>query len=347
MRASVAPVSRALPRLQSVDEQGWYTNFGPQERELRERFADFFGVSSGRVMTANNATTALTGAISVGLSETRTVPSFTFAATPLAVLGARRNLVFADIGKDWWLSPADGLEAGLLPVAPFGNAVDIDRWSGHKNVVIDAAASIGAEHRNYQNLKDDGAIVFSLHATKVLGSGEGAVLVFGSEAYAEEFRVWTNFGFAGRRESTIFGANGKMSEVQACFVHAALDGWADEREEWLAARTLVSAAQKRLGLAGPPGEGNPISPYWIVAFPDGLLASAVEQSLEKAGIESRRWWGNGCHTMQAFRQFDLGEYLETEDAASRSLGLPMFRGIGANEIDRVEECISETMRSML
>lgn len=343
MRALAPSFDSAAPRLRDVDASGLYSNFGPQESELRSRFGDFFGCDPEKIMLANNATSALTGAVATSPASVWTVPSFTFPASPSSILAAGKKLRLVDIGEDWWLSADLPAKAAVMPVAPFGDTVDIPRWAAFNNVIFDAAASIGADLNNLDALGIESAVVFSLHATKVLGSGEGAVVVFGSTDYAQAFKSWSNFGFAGTRESTVPGVNVKMSEVQACYVHAALDSWEQERDEWLQARELVEGAQRRLGLDGPPGHSNPVNPYWVVSLPDGAAADAVENELSASGIGSRRWWSKGCHRMEAFRHYQRGPSSTTERVAEASLGLPIFRGISLTEVKAIEEAVARAL----
>jgi len=343
MRPSSPGIDLALPRLREVDRAAWFTNFGPQETELRFRLANFLEVEPEQVMTANSATSALAGAVAVSPAFSWRVPSFTFPASPSAVLLARKELLLRDIGSDWWIDEHDEPGTGIMAVAPFGDSVNTERWSQQGPVVIDAAASLGAPNLGLEHLNSESAIVFSLHATKVLGSGEGGVVVFGSPEFAAEFRAWTNFGFSGTRESKIVGTNAKMSESQACFAHAALDSWAIEKEEWLVARGLVEGAQERLGLRGPPNHSNPINPYWVVRFEDQRTTMAVEATLAKEGIQTRRWWSRGCHRMEAFKGFGPGPFTTTNEAAETSLGLPMYRGISITDVEKIERGVSRGM----
>lgn len=84
---------------------------------------------------------------------------------------------------------------GIIPVMPFGSPVNIEDYLNWDCVVIDAAASLGSTLENVEKLKPDHFIVYSLHATKVLGAGEGSIVVCGSEDNAKKLCAWANFGF--------------------------------------------------------------------------------------------------------------------------------------------------------
>ncbi len=343
MRVRGPSLENALPRLKAIEQSRVFSNFGSQEFELRQRFSQFLGVDSDRITTASNATIGLLGAVVTSGQQKWCSPSYTFPATPASILTAGRDLLFGDIGNDWWLDPREKNGRAIMPVAPFGAAIDFSRWQSHEHVVIDAAASLGAEAPKWQDMKEDWVVVYSLHATKILGSGEGSLLVFGSPERAAKFRVWTNFGFSGTRNSVTAGINGKMSEIQAAFAHSALDGWEEEKSDWQEARALALTVESQLSLQGLPWSADGSNPYWIVSFSSKQETQAVETALGKAGIESRRWWGLGCHTMPAYSHILRANLTVSDSIAAKNLGLPMFRGITESEIKRVADVISTTL----
>lgn len=345
MRPVLPTAAAVRPYLEAIDRVRWYSNLGPQEQALRDRLAALVNVSSDQVVTTSSATTALTGAVTVAGSHRWLVPSFTFTATPAAILTTGRDVVFGDVrASDWWLDDAsvdDQPDVGWVRVAPFGAPVQAAAMAGrHGPVVIDAAASLGAGD-DLSALPRGMCVVFSLHATKVLGAGEGGIVVAGDADTAAELRAWTNFGFAGTRESQQVGFNAKMSEVQAAYAHAALDGWETERAEWQAAAQLCARVTAHLDLGGPPGPTAEVSPYWIVLFPDARITDHVEDVLNKAGIGTRRWWGHGCHLMAAYRDVPRHPLPVTDDIAPRYLGLPRFRDLASEHAERITAALEE------
>ena len=341
MRPSPPSFNAAASRLTAVDQSGLYSNFGPQEKELRERFAGRLGVEGSQVATVANATLGLAGAVAVLGGSRWAVPVFTFAATPAAVLAAGAEFVFADVGVDMVLDVAETSVDGCMPVAPFGAAPDLSRWSGAGQVVHDAAASLGNE-LDLSSLTAGQAVAFSLHATKVLGAGEGGVVVFGDEADAAWFRAWTNFGFSGSREAQVAGVNAKMSEIQACYVHAALDGWDEERAEWIAARERVEQMAVTVGVK-LLRFGNGVNPYAIAEFPDAETTLRVESTLARHGVGARRWWSMGCHRMPAYAHLTDAEFPVTDDLAARTLGLPIYRGITEQDVEVVRVALEDAL----
>ncbi len=329
MRPIMPSPAHVLGRLDSVGRAGVFSNFGPQVIELEERLSAHVDCSPDQLVTCSSATTGLTGAVTLSPATTWQVPAFTFTATPAAVLMASQQIEWWDIDPtSWWAASASeppAMSSGLVPVAPFGAAVDLDRFDPAREVVVDAAASTGACNPPLSGLPKSWAVVFSLHATKVLPSGEGGFVVFGDPERAQAFRSWSNFGFAGTRESIVRGTNAKMSEHTAAWAHASLDGWETEREEWAYARALVGSIASELGLETFVPSGAESNPYWIVRFASADIRNSVERHLALSRIGTRRWWGDGCHRMGAYRDASDAPVPVTDMVAGRYLGLPFFR----------------------
>ena len=329
--------------LRAIDEQSWYSNFGPLERRLRVRLAEWLGCSDTHVVTASSATAALTGLVATSGLSTWEVPAFTFPAAAHAVIQAGRVLRLVDIDRRTMLIPTPGRSAGTgrIEVLPFGCGVPADllQTTGPE-LVIDAAASLGAASAPLSQLRPGDAVVFSLHATKVLGCGEGGVAVCGSEQRAHQLRSWTNFGFEGSRESRRPATNAKLSEYAAAVAHAALDEWPATRAAWQAAQLAVRSILAAAGVPTLPPAPPEVSPYCIAIFGDTETAGRVEHVFGASGIETRRWWAAGLHRMPAFAHLCPGSYPAAEEAAARLLGLPVYPGIDEHALARITAALA-------
>lgn len=337
MRPSPPQAARVAEYLDRMRASGWFANFGPLSRELEARLAARLRTTADRVVVAASATTALTGAFAVARADAWIAPSWTFTASVSAILASGGSATFADVSADdWWLRERPAPDQGVLRVAPFGAGFGPAAWAESGEVVVDAAASLGDETLDLGDLPEEAAVIFSLHATKVLGSGEGGVAVFGDPERARRFRAWTNFGLEGGHESVRPGINGKLPEVSAAVALAALDGWTMEKSEWSAAREAADAITGRLGIAGAPGQTGRISPYWIVRLPDRATRDLVIETLATRGIETRRWWRDGCHRMSAFQGIPHSDLGVTERLADTVVGLPFWRGLATSDADLIE-----------
>jgi dTDP-4-amino-4,6-dideoxygalactose transaminase len=340
MRPRLPRADAVAPYLERMDEARMYANFGPLVQELERRYAERFRLPPEQVVSCSSATMGIQGAVE-GLGAARVhCPAWTFPATPLAILNSGAGLAFRDVRAQDWQVDAEGPERdgdAIVPVLPFGAEIDLARWSGWERCVIDAAASGGAADRDLSRLPESWAVVVSLHATKVLGIGEGGIVAFGSAEAADRFRRFTSFGFDAHRASVIHGSNAKMPEASAAYGLAALDLWEQEAEEWDAARALVRAAEHRLGLSTPCSAYPGVNPYWIVRLPDAATRDRAQAALLEAGVESRQWWQGRCDLMPAFAAASVADpdLAQATALAETVVGLPFFRGMTALDVDRV------------
>ena len=340
MKPSPQPPSNSYDRLEKVHQRRVFSNFGPEVVELEEELSRLLGVNPSQVVVTSNATIGLSGALQISAAPRFRLPSFTFAATAHAILQSSKRGEFSDINESTCqIRLPQGAEVdqqtGTLLVLPFGAGLKAFDWGPSEEVVVDAAASIFACLPDLRLMPKSTAIVFSLHATKCIGVGEGGVVVFGSQTRAMKFRKWINFGFDSGRISSSLGTNGKMSEYIAALLNTELENLAKTREEWISARALIESVSAS-GMKLFKGQGaTEISPYWIVFFQNEKLRNKAIFSLRENAIESRLWWGTGCHNMPAFGAIKRASLPVTEKLAKTYLGLPFFRGITRDQVERI------------
>ena len=344
-----------LPYLQRIDTARWYSNFGPLLTEMEERLASRFG-QDARVITTVNATQALTlalQAMDLPQGTLCAVPAWTFVATAHAVTQAGLIPWFVDVDVDTWmldaeatrvaLARAPGSVSAVIPVAAFGRMPDLDSWKAFQGdtgvrVLIDAAAAFDAAS------DADLPLVVSLHATKVLGMGEGGFLVTRDQDLADRVRQQTTFGFQGSRDALRAATNAKLSEYSAAIGLAALDAWPADRLRW-----FMTSQTLRRALIGTPqvrfqsgwGERWTTS-VCVVGLPEGT-ADAVEADLRADGVDTRRWWGQGCHTSPAFITAPYDDLSNTRRLASSTLGLPFSIDLSPADIARIAASLARAV----
>jgi len=336
------------PWLERIDANRSYSNFGPLTRELEQRLASRLGVDAACVTTVANGTTGLILALQ-GLTEGRAglclMPSWTFVATAHAVVAAGLTPCLLDVdAESWALTPAIALDAlarmeapvaAVLPVAPFGAPMDMGGWDRFTAltgipVLVDAAAA----HDTVQAARTPAVV--SLHATKILGAGEGGYVVCHDPDLIVAIRRRSNFGFYGARNAEVTAINGKMSEYHAAVGLAAMDAYAAD-----IARFRHVAMAYREGLAArpdirlQPGFGLDWCGSACVARFIGGDAARVAARLASAGIDSRAWWGEGVHAQSAFADLQRRPLPVTGRLAHETLGLPFFVDMDAADVARV------------
>jgi dTDP-4-amino-4,6-dideoxygalactose transaminase len=349
MTEAQIPVAKPkLPRLHEItrylefiDHNRIYSNRGPLLRKYEVALANFLRVDPDRVVLTANATIALEACVQISSPMEWVVPDFTFSATGSAVLRAGKRLYLADVDiKDWSLDcntksvkSVDKNTTGILPVMPFGSAIEFAKWADFKHVVIDAAASIGTENPNFDEMPRDWFVVYSLHATKIFPTAEGGLVIAQNAQSANKLRKWINFGFSEERISESMGSNGKMSEYHAAIGLVSIENNAAETSDWSTSLEYVKKLNKFSSIIS---QMNGIRPYWIVEFPNTKTKLDCQKELSSHGIASRSWWRLPLSEMGAFRGVPLlGKTHVSKQLSETTLGLPMFRDIKIEELSNI------------
>lgn len=226
---------------------GWLTNGGTLHMRLEQALAAR-ETGGDAVSLTSSGTMALMLALRLGRlppgAEVITTP-LTFAATAQAIAWTGLQPVFADVEPETLTLCPRAVEAAItprtaaiLPVHFLGVPCDVHAMADIAQrrglwLVHDAAHAFGVamDGRPIGHFGD--ASAFSLHATKLLHTGEGGFVVTRRER-AQDLRRMRNFGLEGGLP-TGPGLNGKMSEFHAA-VGLAL--WPDLAAEIAARRNL-------------------------------------------------------------------------------------------------------------
>lgn len=340
-----------LPYLRSIDASRIYSNYGPLSREFARRLGEMTGAAG--VTLTSNGTTAIEVALRASVPQGGglcIMPAFTFIASAHAVCNAGltpylvevdpKTLVLTPAIAEAALRSAPARLAAILVVSAFGAPPDLAGWAAFSKqydipVVFDAAAAVTA-------IEAVGAepLCVSLHATKVLGIGEGGAILSSDPDFTARTTAMTGFGFLSTaRISDLRGGNWRLSEYAAAIGLAALDALPQRlvalRGLAMQYRTLLEGKASRL----QAGAGDRWATMTLnVILPEGE-ADATTARLDAARVEWRRWWGPGCHRHPAFADVPHTDLSVTDALAPRVLGVPFHDRLSPAEIERVVECL--------
>jgi dTDP-4-amino-4,6-dideoxygalactose transaminase len=193
--------------LKRIDSARIYSNFGPLLDELEEKFCRYFEIPRENLVLLSNATVSLEGAIQTSQVSSWVCPSWSFAATGQALCRSHTNFRFIDIDEDGRISEnslgrLSGTYDAVVDVLPFGDTFSLRRYSTlPKVMLIDAAASFDALGGIGRALlseyeKNRIGVIVSLHATKLVSTGEGGIFFSNDPQWVKSVRNWSRFGFA-------------------------------------------------------------------------------------------------------------------------------------------------------
>lgn len=344
----LSSLASATKYLQQAEDAAVFSNYGPLVRQFETAVAKYLGIRDPNlVVSCTSATLGIQGALEVlGLERVR-CPDFTFAATGLAIKNSGAVIELVDVGDDDWMSLGwQTYEGGEVLVLPFGAPFKSSFTSKSGTRIIDAAASFASSQGGLSEFTDSvgqQVIVFSLHATKLFGVGEGGVIAFSDEALAQEFRNWTRFGFSDKRISTLTGTNAKMSEITAAYGLGLFDEWEQLSVELQALRSKARKVHSRSSLSSAPEQvSEAVSPYWLVVTRQKEETENLAEFLSAKGIPTRSWWAAPLSAMPAF---EGSHRLDSGTTAARLtetvLGLPFHPNLTDAHLESIEEALCE------
>lgn len=347
-----------LPFLREMDRSRWYTNFGPLSRRFETALSNALGVDPVGVVTVANCTLGLEvalAALQLKPGSRVLVPALTFAATATAVMRAGLHPVLSDVDqRNWLLTPsiarAEAARQALgcvIPVTAFGCPQPTGGWDSFRSdtgipVLIDAAGAFGN-----QPIGDSTAAVFSFHATKAFGIGEGGLLAVRDHQFIARVRKLVNFGIdTSTGLAMLPGTNAKMSEYHAAVGLAALRRWP---ERSVRRKSLFTSYVTQLRDRCPtirfqerPDEG--IYTIMQVLLPDSCNRAEVAKYLAAQGIETRPWYLPLLDSHPAFSMFSMADGLCAARAlAPRLLGLPFHLDLDDAAIRRISSVLARAL----
>ncbi|UQZ36916.1 aminotransferase DegT [Paenibacillus sp. PK3_47] len=367
LRPKLVKKDRFLPYYDQIEAARIYSNYGPLNSLFEERVITRMFGGAGSSVTVHNATIGLMLAISQSKrskGKYAIMPSFTFAATPLAAKWCGLEPYFLDIEPGNWQMNREQLEwivkklgdeiAVIIPYATFGSSMDLSVYNQLLQqgipVVIDAASSFGtltsegAEATHFGR-GFEGAVVFSFHATKSFGVGEGGLVYSMDDGLIKRIRQSGNFGFSSSRESVLQGLNSKMSEYTAAIALATLDQFDRVQKNrkiiyecYL--RELQQAGLLQRGWLMQQLQGSVVHQFISISSPDSISNLEVLDALATCSIEAKTYFSPACHQQQQFSGCHYSPLGVTEYFAQHIVSLPLWEELDETHIRRIVKVLN-------
>jgi dTDP-4-amino-4,6-dideoxygalactose transaminase len=332
--------------LRDIDSNQIYSNFGPLSKSLEEKVGNFLKIDKEHIVSISSATLALEAAlITSGTKEKWFCPSWTFVATPLSLKRSNKKFEFADVDLNYRLDVTNLPKKvfNLIDVLPFGDNLNLSRIPDNTNMLlVDAAASIAnLSELDILSYPKRIGLVISLHATKIISSGEGGLFISNDLEWVRNVRQWQNFGFNDFRVCEMIGTNAKMSEYSSAVGLASLSSWEIDKVIWKNKQDKIRIISNNNNLKLAPSISKGLlSPYWIIEAPEKQILR-IKNIFDRNGVQTRAWWGEGCHKLSIFKNIRKSNLVNTNKLSRTTLGLPFFKEIPYETLDYLDDLIKK------
>jgi len=359
----------------AVIATGWVSQ-GPQVARFESMFAERIGAT--HAVATTSCTTALHLALllaGAGPDDEVICPSYTFIATPNAVLYAGATPIFADIDPDTWnIDPADVMRRvtprtkAVIPVHQVGLAADLDAFAplAARGIAIieDAACAIGSTYRGRSIGSHGNVACWSFHPRKTISMGEGGMLTTDDADAAERARRLRSFaatvsdhdrhqtGGVVYEEYRELGFNYRMTDVQAAIgieQLAKLDRLLARRKEIARRYDAAFAPLPQVQTPARPAYAEHAFQSYGIRLLSGCAIDrdALLRELVTDGISCRRGIPP-AHLEPLYRdRFGAVALPVTEEIAARSLFLPIFASLSDADHDRIIDAVVRRLRPLV
>ncbi|WP_344589645.1 DegT/DnrJ/EryC1/StrS family aminotransferase [Actinomadura vinacea] len=350
-----------------VVRSGWVAQ-GPRVAEFESAFAA--RVAAGHGVATSSCTTALHLALllaGVRPGDEVVVPSLSFIATANVVRHAGAEVVFADVDPVTGNVTGKTVEAALtgrtravIAVDQAGVPVDLDGVRALCDprgitVIEDAACAAGSVYRDRPAGAGAELAAWSFHPRKLLTTGEGGMLTLPDAERARRARRLREHGMSASAAERHAGAqvviesydetgfNYRMTDLQAAVglvQLARLDAIIGRRRALAARYQRLLAEIPGIACVRDPAHGRTnYQSFWIL-LPDDFPVGRDDllRRMLAAGVSARRGI-MAAHREPAYAGV-RADLPVTDRFTTRSLILPLFHEMTAEQQDRVVETIA-------
>ena len=210
-------------------------------------------------------------------------------------------------------------------------------------LVEDCAQSHGATFKGKVTGTFGDVGCFSFYPSKNLGAfGDAGAIVTNNAKFAEEFRVYRNYGSEKRYYNKVVGVNSRLDEMQAGLLRVRL-----KHMEEIAAEKMQIAKQYSERINNPkiilPKVVEDATSIWHQYVVQCDQRDELINFLKEKDIGSIIHYPIPPHLSEAYRYlgYKEGDFPITEHYAKTVLSLPLYNGMTQEELDYVIETINK------
>jgi|SRR5579871_1175114 len=365
IKADLPTLEEVRGPFEEILGNGRITNFGKYVQQFEAETGDYLNAKTVALSSGTAGLIFALAGLGVKPGEKVILPSFTFVATAQAILCVGGVPLFAEVGDDLTLSPADVAQllaqhddvAAVIGVHMYGlpaRAAELERIVAEASVrrgrkialIFDGAHAFGSSIGGRRVGTFGDAEVFSLSVTKVMVSVEGGLVSTKSPELIAAIRCMRNYGIHSNYNATTIGLNGKMSEFHAIVgLHnlRRVDQMLAERQQkarWL--RDQIETQTPFRVSCWPSHVVHTFKDFTILLPPDAeMQREKLMQFLAERGIETRAYFYPPVHEQDYFRRWADRALPATEKLARLVVTLPFFTSITEAEMTYMVESLKE------
>jgi dTDP-4-amino-4,6-dideoxygalactose transaminase len=344
---TLANLNDYVSLLSGVWDRGVLTHNGPLvvqfENELQNklRVDNFISVSNGTI--------ALQMAIkALELKGEIITTAFTWIATISAIKWEGCTPIFCDIDENTLNIDVDKIESlitkktvAIMPVHVFGNPCDVMAINEiakkyNLKVIYDAAHAIGTTLNGVSILNFGDISATSLHATKLLNTGEGGGCITNNSLISEKLKRIRFFGHNQDKNDIIEdGFNGKLTEIHAALGLANLklfdDVLIDRKKKYKFYESQLSKTGKLKFQNHKIGSSN--FSYFPIIFENENILLSVIKVLNENQIFPRRYFYPSVNEFSKVLKYQ--KCINSESISKRILCLPLYFNLTYDIIENI------------
>jgi dTDP-4-amino-4,6-dideoxygalactose transaminase len=335
---------------------------GPEVDALERELANVIEVEHAiAVSSGTDAILATLMALGIGPGHEVITSTYSFFATAGCIARVGATPVFVDIlPATSNIDPAAVARAitprtrAVIPVHLYGLCADMHRLlevtaGAGIPLIEDACQAIGARYQARPAGSMGTAGCFSFFPSKNLGAfGDAGLVTTRDASLAHELRLLRNHGAEPKYHHRRIGGNFRLDALQAAVLRVKLPHlprWTGSRRE-NAAR--YGTLFRRAGLLPrvtlpiePPGCLHAFNQY-VVHLPE---RDRVRQALADWGIGTEIYYPVPFHRQECFAALNCqaGSFPRADEAAARSLALPIFGGLTAAQQETVVQAVARAL----
>ena len=335
-------------------------NGGKYVKDFEKNITQFLDVKYA--VAINSGTSALYASLlslNIKSGDEVIVPSFSFTATASAVVATGATPVFVDISSSNYNIDISLIKSNItkntkaiIPVHLYGHPVDVDLIAeitspNHIAIIEDGAQSLGSSI----NGKKCGTLgnlgCTSLYPTKVITSGEGGVITTNDETLYEELLQIRNHGLDESGQTTRFGLNLRMPEIESAIASIQLSKLDDFIRIRRRNSGILSDIIGNSNLNLPVEPENTFLNRYLYTISLDKSRSEVMNYMEKQGVNTAVYYRTPIHKMPYYHSMNNSYNLPNTDlASSKVLSIPIHSGLSEDDVQNIGNKLNDVLKTI-